>query len=274
VTSAGELRERLHGRLAELGDVVVALSGGVDSSLLAVEAVRALGADHVLAVTAVSPSLATGEVEHSEAFARRWGVPWRSVRTAEMSDERYRRNDGDRCGWCKSALMDALGPIAARRGATVVLGVNRDDLSDHRPGQAVAAGRGARFPLLDAGLDKPAVRELARTAGLEVWDRPAMPCLASRIPYGTPVTVEVLSRVDRAEAAVRSMGFTDVRVRHGGDRARLEVPLAEVPAARDRLPELEAALRRAGYRTVEVDPRGLRSGNLNEALGVVATGRR
>ncbi len=256
--------------LAALDRVVVAFSGGVDSAVLAHAALATLGPDRVLAVTAESASLATGEMEHCRELAQVWGLPWRRVRTDELADPRYVANDGDRCAWCKTALMDQLLPLAAERDATVVLGVNLDDLGDHRPGQAAAAEQGARFPLVDAAIDKATVRSLARDRGLTVWDRPAMPCLASRVPYGTAVTVDLLGRVDRAELAVRALGFRDVRVRHHGDTARVEVPAGDLVAAAERAEEITTALNTLGYRYVTLDLAGLRSGNLNAALGSVA----
>jgi pyridinium-3,5-biscarboxylic acid mononucleotide sulfurtransferase len=259
---------RLDVALTSLGPtVVVAFSGGVDSSLLAHAALAVLGPDRVLAVTARSQSLASGELEHCRDLAAAWGLPWTSVDTAELDDERYVANAGDRCFWCKSALMDAVTPLAQQRGATVVLGVNVDDLGDHRPGQEAARQRGARFPLVEAGLTKADVRHLARHRDLAVWDRPAMPCLASRVPYGTAVTVGILSRLDRAEAALRHLGFTDLRVRHYDDTARIEVPSGELEAAARQAPAIVAALRPLGYRYVTLDLAGLRSGNLNAALG-------
>lgn len=266
MTDVAEHLQRLRDELVALDRVVVAFSGGVDSSLLAHVALEVLGSDRVLAVTASSPSLGSGELERCESSAAAWGLPWRAVDTDELSDLRYVANDGDRCRWCKHALMDVVLPIAQRRGATVVLGVIVDDLGDHRPGQAAALERGARLPMLDAGLDKVAVRELARRRGLSVWDRPAMPCLSSRLPYGTPVTVALLDRVDRAEAAVRALGFADVRVRHHGDTARVEVPAAEVTLAARHAAELVDALQPLGYRYVTLDLAGLRSGNLNAVL--------
>jgi uncharacterized protein len=257
---------RLHRELIAIGPVVVAFSGGVDSALLAHAALDALGPDAVLAVTAASPSLATGELERCRALATAWGLAWTSVVTDELADPRYVANDGDRCARCKEALMDALGPIAAERGATIALGVNVDDLGDHRPGQDAARARGAAFPLVAAGMGKHAIRDEARRRGLDVWDRPANPCLSSRIPYGTPVTVPLLSRIDRAEAAVRALGFHDVRVRHHGDTARIEVPGPDVTRAGALAAELVASLEPLGYRYVTLDLAGLRSGNLNAAL--------
>ncbi|HEY1116977.1 MAG TPA: hypothetical protein VGE43_04690, partial [Acidimicrobiales bacterium] len=175
----------------------------------------------------------------------------------------YQRNDVDRCFWCKDALMDAVEPIVAAAGATVALGVNLDDLDDHRPGQEAARARGAVFPLVEAGFTKEDVRVVSRELGLRTWDKPAAPCLASRLPYGVPVTLGRLRSVERAEAALRAMGFAELRVRHHDELARIEVPvdrLAEVVAARDAVVE---AVRAAGYRWVALDLAGLRSGNLN-----------
>jgi pyridinium-3,5-biscarboxylic acid mononucleotide sulfurtransferase len=264
VDTVGAMGERLVATCAALGPLVVAFSGGVDSALLALAAHRA-DPGTTLLVTADSASLADGELDHCRAFAARWRIGWRVAATAELADVRYVANDTDRCYWCKSALMDQLGPIAAERGATVVLGVNVDDLGDHRPGQRAAAERGARFPMVDAGLTKADVRALARAWGLDEWDRPAMPCLSSRIPYGTAVSVPLLGRIDRAEAAVRALGFGDVRVRHYADIARLEVPAADLVRAAGLADELVAAVTAAGYRYVTLDLAGLRSGNLNRA---------
>jgi uncharacterized protein len=257
---------RLDALLGRIGPVVVAFSGGVDSSVLVAAAARALGTDQVVAVTADSPSLAAGELDGCRRLAAHWGVPWMAVSTDEMDDDRYVANDGWRCYWCKSALMDGLEPIASERGATVALGVNVDDLGDHRPGQQAASERGARFPLVEVGLAKADIRATAHRWGLEVWDRPAMPCLASRVPYGTAVTVSLLSRVDRAERAVRQLGFDDVRVRHHDDTARIEVPTSQLARAVEAADTLVLALTAIGYRYVTLDLAGLRSGNLNQRL--------
>ncbi len=261
-----ELLAALERRLAELGRVVVAFSGGADSAFLVAVAQRILGVERVHAVTAVSASLATDEAADCRALAAEWGLRWTPVATDELANAAYRINDGDRCYHCKTELMHVLGPIAERERATVVLGVNLDDLGDHRPGQRAAAERGAVFPMVDAGLDKAAIRRLSRADGLRTWDKPAAACLASRLPYGTPVTLTVLGTVDRAEGALRRLGFAALRVRDYGDTARIELPLDELGLAVARRAEIVDALHRAGYRYVTLDLEGLRSGNLNAAL--------
>jgi pyridinium-3,5-biscarboxylic acid mononucleotide sulfurtransferase len=257
----------LRGRLEALDRVVVAFSGGADSAFLAWVAHDTLGPDRALAATAVSPSLAGSERVDCGELAEEWGLRWREVVTDEMADAAYQRNDGDRCYWCKDALLRALAPIVDESGnPTVVLGVNLDDLGDHRPGQRAAAERGAAFPLVDAGFTKADVREWSRRLGLRTWDKPAAACLASRLPYGTPVTLARLAGVERAEAGLRALGFTDLRVRHYGDTARIEVPVARLGDVVDERERVVAAVQGAGYRYVTLDLEGLRSGNLNAAL--------
>lgn len=263
---AGPGMDRLRQSLRDLGRVVVAFSGGADSAFLARVAHDTLGADRVHVVTAVSPSLAGDERDDAAALADEWGLRWSEVATHEMADAAYRVNDPDRCGRCKDALMDVLVPIAESEAATVVLGVNVDDLADHRPGQTVAADRGASFPMVEAGLTKADVRQHSREMGLRTADKPAAACLASRVPYGTEVTVAVLTSVDRAEAALRRLGFDDLRVRHIDETARIEVPLDRLADVVERRAEVVAAVAGAGYTYVTLDLEGLRSGNLNLAL--------
>jgi len=258
--------EALRDRLRELVPMVVAFSGGADSAFLAYVAHDTLGAERVTVATAVSPSLADDELSDCRALAREWGLRFVEVETDEIDSVDYRNNDGDRCYWCKSSLMDALAPLAQLRAATVALGVNVDDLGDHRPGQQAAAERGAVFPLVDAGFTKADVREWSRVLGLRTWDKPAAACLSSRVPYGTPVTVEVLGRIERAERALRALGFRELRVRHYGDTARIEVPLRDLEGVVTARADVVDAVRSAGYAYVTLDLEGLRSGNLNDAL--------
>ncbi|MGQ0433738.1 MAG: ATP-dependent sacrificial sulfur transferase LarE [Microthrixaceae bacterium] len=265
--SAPPLIDALRARLRDLGPVVVAFSGGADSAFLAYVAHDVLGAQSVLAVTAVSASLPTSERAHCAELAQRWGIPWQEVVTDELDNPAYARNDGDRCYWCKDALLAAIAPLAATSGATVCLGVNLDDLTDHRPGQRAAIERGAVFPLVDAGFTKADVRHWSRQLGLETWDKPAAACLASRLPYGTPVTLGRLATVERAEAGLRALGFDELRVRHHGEVARIEVPELDLEVVLAKREAVVAAVRAAGYRWVALDLEGLRSGGFNQLLG-------
>lgn len=254
----------LERNLAEMERVLVAFSGGADSAFLAFVANRVLGPARARAVTAVSASLASDEEADCRSLAEEWGLRWTPVPTDELADAAYRANDVDRCYHCKTELMRVAGPLAAADGAVVVLGVNLDDLGDHRPGQLAATEHGARFPLVEAGFDKAMVREASRSLGLRTWDKPAAACLASRLPYGTSVTLTRLTQVDRAEAALRRLGFRQLRVRHYDDLARIELDVAELGAVIDRREAIVGAVKSAGYRYVTVDLEGFRSGNLND----------
>jgi uncharacterized protein len=256
---------RLRQRLRDLGAVTVAFSGGADSAFLAWVAHDTLGR-RAHAVTAVSPSLASDEHDDCAALASEWGLRWTPVETDELARAAYVANGPDRCYHCKAELIEVVAPLAAAEGATIVLGTNVDDLGDHRPGQDAAADRGAVFPLVEAGFTKQAVRDASRALGLRTWDKPAAACLASRLPYGTPVTVEVLGRVGRAEAALRALGFGQLRVRHYGDVARVELDEGALMTAIERRAEIVAAVKSSGYRYVTLDLEGFRSGNLNAAL--------
>ncbi len=265
-TAATDQLERLRALLRDLGHVVVAFSGGADSAFLARMATDTLGPSRVLCVTAVSGSLAPEELEDCRALAAEWELRWLPVPTGEISDPAYRANDADRCYHCKTSLLDALVPLARDEEAEVLLGVNLDDLGDHRPGQRAAAERGARFPLVESGFTKDDVRRESRHLGLRTWDKPAAACLASRVPYGTPVTLGTLTTVATAESGLRALGFRQLRVRHYGDLARVELEGDELARAVELRHQVVAAVRQAGYTYVTLDLEGFRSGNLNAAL--------
>lgn len=264
--------DRLRQRIGAEEALVVAFSGGVDSALLAAVAHEVLGS-RMLAVTAVSPSLAAAERRQAKEFARSRGFAHVEVCTDEADRPEYAANDGNRCYHCKSALFDALEPIAATMGARIALGTNLDDLGDHRPGQQAAAQRGAIAPMVDAGLSKDAVRRASRDLGLSTADKPAAACLASRVAYGDPVTPEVLGRIERAEAALHDLGFEVCRVRtHGqGTVARLEVPADDFDRAAARRSELDRAVRGAGFQFCALDLAGFQSGRMNVLLPLLPT---
>jgi len=263
-----EALQRLRRIVRDYESAITAFSGGVDSTLVAVVAQQELG-ERALAVTAVSPSLAPSERDETRALATALNLRHRFIETRELEDPRYAANPRDRCYFCKTHLYDALAPLACEIGARYVLnGFNLDDRGDWRPGARAAAERGdlVRSPLLDAGFDKTMIRAVARDLGLPNWDKPAMACLASRIPYGTPVTVETLDRIAHAEAVLRALGLRQVRVRHHGEVARIETDTEGMALLlrEDVRARAVEGVRHAGYAFVALDLAGYRRGSLNE----------
>lgn len=262
------LAAALESRIASLGSTVVAFSGGVDSSLVAAIAARALG-ERALAITAVSPALATGELAGARGVARTLGIAHETIATDELALDGYRRNGRDRCYHCKTELYGTLQVLARQRGfASVCSGANADDLGDWRPGLRAAAEHGVVHPLVEAGLGKDQVRALARSLGIPSAEKPASPCLASRLPYGTEVTTEVLAQVDRAESALKQLGYRVVRVRHYGELGRVQLGAEQLERAltSEGSAAIRDAVRSAGYASVEIDEAPFRSGSLNAAF--------
>lgn len=260
--------DRLRAILADCHSVLVAFSGGVDSAYLAVTASQVLG-PRALAVTADSPSYPDAHRQLARRVARDFNLRHEFICTAELQRPEYRANPADRCYYCKDELYARLAAVARERGLAVILdGSNADDRDDYRPGRRAAREHGVRSPLDEADLGKDEIRALAREAGLAVWDEPASACLSSRIPYGHAVSEPVLRQIERAERAVRALGFRVFRVRHHDAMARLEIAREEMARALD--PDIAAplvsALEAAGYQQVTLDLRGYRRGSLNEAL--------
>lgn len=264
-----EKQRRLEARLVELGSVLTAYSGGIDSAYLAWCAHRVLG-ERAVAVIADSASLARSHYRDAVAFAAEQGIRLETVRTGELDKEEYAANGADRCFHCKDELFTVLEAERARRGfAAVAYGLNVDDGKDFRPGQKAAVAHRVVAPLADAGLGKAEIRALAREAGLRVWDKPASACLSSRIEYGRRVTPEVLRMVEEAEDGLQRLGLRRFRVRHHGEMARIEIAEEEMAGALrpEFFREMSAAVRAAGFHYVAVDCDGYRSGAMNELLG-------
>ena len=267
-TGIGAKQFLLQTHLESLGRLLVAYSGGVDSAYLAWVAHRALGAD-MLAVIADSPSLARTHLADAIAFANELGIPIEVIATSELDRPEYARNDGQRCFQCKDELFAVLETLRSARGFdTIAYGVNLDDQGDFRPGQQAAQQHHIAAPLLKAGLTKQEIRELARQAGLRIWDKPASACLSSRIEYGRPVTRETLAVVERGEDAIRALGFRQFRVRHHGDIVRIEIAREELERALNpaTAAQFAAIFKALGFKFVTLDLEGFRSGSMNTLL--------
>jgi uncharacterized protein len=276
ITGTAEKLHALEARLGALGSLMVAYSGGVDSAFLAAVAHRVLGAK-MLAVIADSPSLARRDFAEARQFAQSLSMPLQVIATEELERTDYARNDANRCFYCKDALFAAMEALGAKLGyKNIAFGMNADDRGDYRPGQRAAAEHEVLAPLAEVGLTKLEVRALAREAGYSVWDRPAAPCLSSRVEYGRQVTREVLLQVERGEESLRRLGFRELRVRHHGEMARVELARDEMPRAltMEMMEAISAALQAVGFKFVALDCAGFRSGSLNALLPVEVLDRR
>lgn len=259
-------RRRTSDLIRDCQRVLVAFSGGIDSTLVLRLACQELGRNAV-AVTAVSPSLARSDLEASQDIAREIGATHELITSSETEDPRYRRNDPQRCYFCKSNVYQSLIDYAGREGFPWILdGTNADDLGDHRPGLRAAREHGVRSPLQEAGIGKEDIRAWARELGLSNWDRPANACLSSRVPYGSEVTPEKLAQIEQAEAALRKLGFRELRVRHHDQVARIEVGRDELPRAVEHGEHIISAMKEAGFPYATLDLAGFRSGSMNDTL--------
>jgi len=268
--SAQEKEQELFARLRPMERVIVAFSGGTDSAYLAWAAHQALGSG-ALAVTADSASIPESHKRDAEAFVKRFGIAHEYIQTGEFDNPDYARNDRDRCFHCKDELFARLEALGRERGYRhIVYGVNLDDLGDYRPGQGAARLHQVAAPLADAGLTKAEIRELSRLAGLPTWDRPASACLSSRIPYGTPVTIQTVKTVETGEERVKELGFRQFRVRYHGEIVRIEIAREEMERALniDMAERFTAIFKALGFKYVALDLEGYRQGSLNEVLNL------